>query len=179
MKELTIKISDDLYNYLTFLERARFIKSKEEALVTALEFYKKLAMHDWLPFIYRMGGSRVVLMDTIMLSDLFHELSNREIFNAAKMSALKRKITNPFLKGANLLNPDNWLVALRELEMMGWGKFSKFQQEIKVEFCPLPTPYLQGYFEGMFGFSFERHPSKIPNLNIFIAKRKKKIGGEF
>ena len=173
MKEVTITISDDLYNYLTFLERSRFIKSKEEALSTALEFYKKLAMHDWLPYIYRMGGGRVLIMDTRMLSDLFHGLSNREIFNAAKMSALKRKITNPFLQDMDFMKRKNWSVALRELEIMGWGKFSRVQNEIKVEFCPLPIPYLQGYFEGMFGFSFERHPSKIPNINILIAKRKK------
>ncbi|NIQ04653.1 MAG: hypothetical protein GWO20_02655, partial [Candidatus Korarchaeota archaeon] len=93
MKEVTIKISDDLYNYLTFLEKSHFIKSKEEAISTSLEFYKRLSMHDWLPYIYRMGGGRVIILDTTMLSALFHELSNQEIFNAAKACTLKRKLT--------------------------------------------------------------------------------------
>ena len=172
MKEIVIKISDDLYNYLTFLEKSHFIKSKEDTLSTALEFYKRLAMHDWLPYVYRMGGGRVLLIDTSMLTDLFHELSNREIFNAAKASGFKRKLTNPFFRDVDLKDPQNWSIVLRELEIMGWGRFSKSRDEIKVESCPLPTPYLQGYFEGTFGVSFERHPSRIPNINIFIGKKR-------
>ena len=175
MKEVVITISDSLDRYLTFLEKSRFIKSKEEALSAALEFYKRLAMHDWLPYAYRMGGGRVILMDISMLADLFHGLSNREIFNAAKASALKRKLINPFFRDVDFTDPQNWPVVLRELEIMGWGKFSKFRNEIKVEFCSLPIPYLQGYFEGMFGFQFERHPSKIPNMNIFMAKKKRSM----
>jgi len=176
LKEVVIKISDDLYNYLTFLEKSRFIKSKEEALSTAMEFYKRLAVHDWLPYVYRMGGGRVLLMEISMLADLFHGLSNREIFNAAKASALKRKLTNPFFRDVDFTDPQNWPVVLRDLEIMGWGKFSKFRSEIKVEFCPLPIPYLQGYLEGMFGVPFERHPSKIPNTNVFIAKKERGMG---
>jgi len=176
LKEVVIKISDDLHNYLTFLEKSRFIKSKEEALSNALEFYKRLGMHDWLPYIYRMGGGRVLIMDTSMLADLFHGLSNREIFDAAKASAFRRKLTNPFFRGVDFTNTQNWPVVLRELEIMGWGKFSKLRNEVKVEFCSLPVPYLQGYFEGMFGFQFERYPSKIPNINIFIAKKGKAYG---
>lgn len=172
MKEVTIRISDDLDNYLTFLEKSRFIDSKEKALSSALEFYKRLSMHDWLPYIYRMGGGRVLVMDIAMLSALFHAMPNREIFNAAKACTLKRKLTNPFFKGVDFSKPKNWPIVLRELEIMGWGSFSKVEREIKVESCPLPEPYLRGYFEGMFGFSFEKHPSKIPDMNVFIAKKK-------
>ncbi len=172
MKEVTIKISDDLYNYLTFLEKSRFIKSKEEALSTALEFYKQLSMHDWLPYVYRMGGGRVLVLDTTMLSALFHELSNQQIFNSAKACTLKRKLTNPFFKGVDFSKSENWPVVLRELEIMGWGAFSRVKREIKVGSCPIPAPYLRGYFEGMFGFSFKRHPSRIPDMNVFIAKEK-------
>ena len=175
MKEIVLTISDDLYNYLTFLEKSRFIKSKEEALITALEFYRRLAMHDWLPYAYRMGGGRVILMDTTMVSDLFHGLSNQKIFNAAKATAFKRKLTNPFFKDVDFSNPQNWSIVLRELEIMGWGKFSRIKNEIKVESCPLPTPYLKGYFEGMFGFKFEKHPSKIQGVNVFIATEKESI----
>jgi len=176
LKEVVITISDSLYRYLTFLEKSRFVKSKEEALGTALEFYKRLAMHDWLPYTYRMGGGRVLFMDTWMLADLFHGLSNREIFNAAKASAFKRKLTNPFFRDVDFTDPQNWPVVLRELEIMGWGKFSRVRNEIKVEFCLIPIPYLQGYFEGMFGVPFERHPSTIPDMNIFLAKKKKRKG---
>jgi len=178
LREMTITISDNLYKYLTFLEKTRFIKNKGEALNTALEFYKKLAMHDWLPHVYRMGGGRVLLIDAAMLSELFHGLSNTEIFNTGKASAFKRKLTNPFFRDIDFSDPENWSIVLSELEVMGWGKFSKFRNEIKAESCPLPIPYLEGYFEGMFGISFERHPSKFPNINIFVAKTKSKKKGK-
>lgn len=171
MKEVTIKIPDDLYNYLTFLEKSRFIRSKEEVLSPALEFYKMLSMHDWLPYTYRMGGGRVLLLDVTMLTDLFHVLTSREIYNAANTTAFKRKITNPFFRGVDFSHPRNWPLVLRELEIMGWGKLKGFQNEVRTEFCPIPTPYLQGYFKGMFGVEFERHPSKIPNVTVLIAKK--------
>ncbi len=175
MKEIVLTIPDNLYNYLTFLEKSKFIKSKEEALTTALEFYRRLAMHDWLPYTYRMGGGRVILMDTTMISDLFHGLSNQKILNAAKATAFKRKLTNPFFKDVDFSDPQNWSIVLRELEIMGWGRFSRVKNEIKIESCPLPTPYLRGYFEGMFGFKFEKHPSKIKGVNVFIATKKESM----
>jgi len=180
LKEVVLTISDSLYKYLTFLEKSLFIKSKEEALSTALEFYKRLAMHDWLPNAYRMGGGRVLIMDSSMLADLFHGLSNREIFNAGKASAIKRKLTNLFFRDLDFTDSASWSVVMRELEIMGWGKFSNVKNEVKVEGCPLPAPYLQGYFEGMFVYEFERHPSNIPNVSVFIAKKKKsELLGEF
>lgn len=173
MKEVTFAIPDDLYRYLSFLEKARFIKNKEEALSTALEFYRTLAMHDWFPFIYRMGGGRVILMDSTMILDFFHLLTNPEILNAARTSALKRKVTNPFFKDVDFSQPEKWPLVLREMEIMGWGKFTQFKNQIQVELCILPAIYLQGYFEGMFGQQFSFHPSKTPNVTVFVGKKKR------
>ena len=114
LKEVTFTIPDDLYRYLNFLEKSRFVKDKEETLSTALAFYKRLAMHDWLPHTYRMGGGRVMLMDTTMILDFFHLLTNQEILNAAQTSALKRKVTNPFFKDIDFSNPENWSIVLRD-----------------------------------------------------------------
>ncbi len=173
MKEVTFTISDDLYRYLTFLEKSLFVKSKEEALITALEFYKRLAIHDWLPTTYRMGGGRVMIMDTTMILDFFHLLTNQEILNAARTSALKRKVTNPFFKDIEFSNPENWSIVLREMEIMGWGKFTRLRNKILVESSVLPAFYLIGYFEGMFGREFIHQPSKMPNTMFFVGKEKK------
>lgn len=175
MKEVTFKISDDLHRYLNFLGKSRFIKSKEEALSTALEFYKILAMHDWLPFTYRMGGGRVMLMDTTMILDFFHMLTNREILDVARTSALKRKVTNPFFKSVDFSRPENWSIVLREMEIMGWGEFTLFNNKIRVESCVLPAFYLKGYFEGMFGQQFSYSPSELPNVMVFVGEKKKRV----
>ena len=171
MKEVTFKIKDNLYRYLDFLEKSRFTRSKEEALHTALEFYRILSMHDWLPFTYRMGGGRVLLMDVTMVLDFFHLLNNREIFDAAKTSALKRKVTNPFFRDVDFSNPSNWSLVLREMEIMGWGRFKHQGSNIEVESCMLPAPYLRGYFEGMFGAHFNLKYSKANDVVIYSKQR--------
>jgi hypothetical protein len=121
-----------------------------------------------------MGGGRVMLMDTTMILDFFHLLTNQEILNAARTSALKRKVTNPFFRDVDFSRPENWSIVLREMEIMGWGKFSRFRKKIKVESCILPAHYLQGYFEGMFGQQFSYHPSKTPNVIVFVGNKKRK-----
>jgi len=55
LPEFTIDLDNDTFNYLEFLERMRFIKSKDEAVKKALLLFKKLSMHDWLPDIYRIA----------------------------------------------------------------------------------------------------------------------------
>ena len=147
------------------------IENKEQALSTALEFYKGLAMHDWLPYIYRLGGGRVLVMDTGAIKDIFHNLTNSEIFDASKMTALKRKIINPLFKGVDLSNPEHWQLVLNELENMGWGKFTRIDNEIMVEFCEIPTPYLLGYFEVMFKTKFTIHPVKMPDITLLIGEK--------
>jgi hypothetical protein len=180
LKKITVNVSDDLYKYISFLEKTHFVRSKEEAFGTALEFYRRLSLHDWLPYTYRMGGERVLIMNSTGLTDLFHGLTNREIYNAARATAFKRKIVNPFFKDVDFSRPKNWSLVLKELEIMGWGKFKRFRNEIRIEFCMVPIPYLLGYFETMFGFDFELHPSKIPNVAVLIAGKKKGMDlGEF
>ncbi len=114
-----------------------------------------------------------MLMDTTMILDFFHLLTNQEILNAARTSALKRKVTNPFFKGVDFSDPQNWSIVLREMEITGWGKFAKSGNKIQVEACILPAHYLQGYFEGMFGQRFSFHQSETPNVVIFVGEKKK------
>lgn len=172
-REMTVAISEDLYRYLTFLERRRIIKSKEDAMRTALEFYKMFAVHDWLPSLYRMGGSRVVVLDVGSLRDLFHALTDREIYTAARMAALKRKMLNPLLRGVDLTKHENWDLILKEMDMMGWGKISRLNREIRIENSALPVPYLLGYLETMFGTKFKEHRTRIPELTILLGEVEK------
>jgi len=171
LKRFTIDIDDDTYNYLEFLERTRFIKSKEEAVKKALTLFKKLSMHDWLPDIYKIGSNRIVLMDRGMLLDLFELLTEFETYRAGSLSALKRKVLKPEFRDIDLTKPDNWMIVLKELENFGWGTFSKVGNEIKVEHCAVPTQYLRGYLETMFKRELEEHRTKIEGLTIFIIRK--------
>lgn len=179
LKKLTVEIPEDLYNYLDFLEKRRMIKSKAQAVKTALEFYKMLAVHDWLPNLYRMGGSRVILIETGALLDIFHALRDEEIYTVARMSAFKKKALNPLLSEADLTNPENWGIVLRELEIMGWGKFTRINREIRVESCPIPTPYLLGLLETLFKTRFKEHRTKLPDVTILIARDEKQPNSRF
>ena len=173
MKNLTINLDDDTFNYLEFLERTRFIRSKEEAVQKALTLFKKLSMHDWLPDIYRIGDSRIILMDRGMLLDLFELLTELEIYRAGSLTALKRKVLKPEFRDIDLTKPGNWMIVLKELENFGWGNFYKVGDEIKIENTAVPIQYLRGYLETMFKRELEEHRTQVEGLTIFIARKPK------
>lgn len=173
MTSFTVELDDDTYNYLEFLERMRFIRSKEEAVQKALTLFKRLSMHDWLPDIYRIGNSRIVLMDRGMLLDIFELLTELETYRGGSLTALKRKVMKPEFRDIDLTKPDNWMIVLKELENFGWGTFSKVGNEIKVEHCAVPTQYLRGYLETMFKMELEEHRTRVEGLTVFIAQRPK------
>ena len=167
MREFKAEIEEDLYNYLDFLERTLFIKNKNEAIQKALILFKKLSMHDWLPDIYRIGENRVIIMDRGMLLDLFESLSEMEIYRAGSNTALKRKVLKPEFRDINLTHRGNWPLVLNELQNLGWGKFERIEDEIKVESSAVPSAYLRGYLETMFKVNLEEHHTNIDDLIIF------------
>jgi len=173
MKSFTVEMEEDTFNYLEFLERTRFIRSKEEAVRKALVLFKKLSMHDWLPDIYRIGDSRIILMDRGMLLDIFELLTEFETHRAGQLTALKRKVLKPEFRDIDLTKRRNWPIVLKELENLGWGVFSKVEDEIKVEHCAVPTGYLRGYLETMFKVELEEHHTKVEGLIVFIAGESK------
>ena len=173
MKSLAVELDDDTYNYLEFLERMMFIRSKVEAVQQALLLFKKLSMHDWLPDIYRIGDSRIILMDRGMLLDTFELLTESEIYRAGSLTALKRKVLKPEFRDIDLTKPANWMIVLKELENFGWGKFSKVENEIKVENCAVPSQYLRGYLESMFKVELEEHRTQVESLIIFLARKRR------
>ena len=174
MQEFKVEIEDDLFNYLDFLERTRFIKNKNEALHKALLLFKKLSMHDWLPDIYRIGENRVIIMDRGMLLDLFESLTEVEIYRIGSTTALKRKVLKPEFRDINLTHKGNWPLVLNELQNLGWGTFERVEDEIKVEKTAVPSPYLRGYLETMFKVHLEEHHTNIPDLIIFRVTSQKR-----
>ncbi len=173
MKELSVDLDDDLYFYLELLERTLFIKSKEEAVNKALTLFKDLGMHDWVPNLYRIGSSRVIIMERGMLLDIFELLTEHETYRAGTLTALKRKVLKPEFRDINLTEPRNWMIVLKELENLGWGIFTKKDNEIKVENSAVPTNYLRGYLETMFKVEMIEHQTKIEGLVVLIAGEKK------
>lgn len=173
MRSLSVELDDDTYNYLEFLERTRFIKSKDDAVRKSLILFKKLSMHDWLPDIYRIGESRIILMDRGMLLDIFELLTEFETYRAGQLTALKRKVLKPEFRDIDLTKRKNWPIVLKELENLGWGVFSRVDNEIKVEHSAVPTGYLRGYLETMFKVELEEHHTKVEGLTVFIAGESK------
>jgi len=174
LKSMTVELDDDMYNYLEFLERMRFIRGKEEAVQKSLLLFRKLSMHDWLPDIYRIGDSRIILMDRGMLLDVFELLTEYETYRAGTMTALKRKVLKPEFRDIDLTKPANWMIVLKELENFGWGNFSKVENEIKIENCAVPIQYLRGYLESMFKVELEEHKTQIEGLSVLIARKSRK-----
>jgi hypothetical protein len=173
MKELSVDLDDDLYFYLELLERTLFIKSKEDAVKKSLTLFKDLGMHDWMPNLYRIGSSRVIIMERGMLLDIFELLTEHETYRAGTLTAMKRKVLKPEFRDIDLTKQANWMIVLRELENLGWGVFTKTENEIKVENSAVPTNYLRGYLETMFKVEMVEHSTKVEGLVVLIAGEKK------
>ena len=148
--EFTVRLDDDLKRYLSFLENSHLIRDREEAILAALRIFKKLNMHEWLQYVYRLGDQRILMVSHGMLNDIFTSVSEAQLYDIARMSALKRRVVDPFDPELDLGEPSNWGVILNELENLGWGKFSRNGGELMVEFLGVPIAYLTGYLETLF-----------------------------
>ena len=170
-KEITIPLDDDLDRYFKFLERIKLVKQKEDAALAALRIYKKLNMHDWLPYVYRSGNERLIILGQGMLHDIFSSLSEPGLYDIARMTALKRKVINPVDPDLDLKKPNNWDVIFNELENMGWGKFTRDGEEIMIEFLGVPIAFLKGYVETLFQVVFKIH--QMRSGEVYVLSKEK------
>lgn len=173
LKEIIIPIDDDLDRYFKFLERIKLVRQREDAALAALRIYKKLNMHDWLPYVYRSGSERLIIMGQGMLHDIFTSVSEPRLYDIARITALKRKVINPIDPDLDLKETDNWDVIFNDLENMGWGKFTRDGDEVMIEFLGVPIAFLKGYVETLFQVEFKVHQSKSGEVYV-LSKEKDK-----
>jgi len=173
LKEIVIPLDDDLDRYFKFLERIKLVRQREDAALAALRIYKKLNMHDWLPYVYRSGSERLIIMGQGMLHDIFTSVSEPKLYDIARITALKRKVINPIDPDLDLKEPDNWDVIFNDLENMGWGKFTRDGDEVMIEFLGVPIAFLKGYVETLFQVEFKIHQSKSGEVYV-LSKEKDK-----
>jgi hypothetical protein len=112
-------------------------------------------------------------MERGMLLDIFELLTEHETYRAGTLTAMKRKVLKPEFRDINLTKTANWMIVLKELQNLGWGVFTKTDNEIKVENSAVPTNYLRGYLETMFKVEMEEHQTKVEGLVVLIAGERK------
>ena len=171
--DITIPLDDDLDRYLKFLEKNKLVRNREDAALAALRIYKKLNMQDWLPYIYRTGTERVLIMGQSMLRDIFTSMSKDKLYDLARVSALKRRLINPMDPEIDFSETNNWDIILNELENLGWGKFTRDGDVIMVEFLGVSIAYLRGYLENLFGAEFKLHQTRSGDVYV-LSKEKDK-----
>lgn len=170
-KEITIPLDDDLDRYFKFLERIKLVRHREDAALAALRIYKKLNMHDWLPYVYRSGNERLIILGQGMLHDIFTSVSEPRLYDIARVTALKRKVISPIDPHLDLKEPDNWDVIFNELENMGWGKFTRDGEEVMIEFLGVPIAFLKGYVETLFQVEFKVHQTRSGEVYVLSKKK--------
>jgi hypothetical protein len=173
LKELHLLLDDGLFRYLGLLEKFKLVGSKEEAAIAAIRIFKKLNMQDWLPYVYRVGTERVLLIGQGMLYDIFSSMSEAKLYDVARISVLKRKILKPFDPELDLTQSENWDIILNELQDLGWGKFTIKGEEIMVEFLAVPIIFLRGYLEGLFQVKFSTHKTKMEDIYVLRREHNK------
>ena len=158
--KLCINLEDDIKRYLDFLVSIRHIESSEEATLAALRIFKKLSMHQWLPYIYRNSSDRLLIIGHSMFNDILSALPESQVYDIARATAINRKVLYSYDPELDLKSIDNWGIILQELEDYGWGKFSRKEQEIKVEYLGISITFLKGYLDGLFSTEFDVHREK-------------------
>jgi hypothetical protein len=175
LKRIVAEIPEDIDDYLSFLVEQKFISSKSQALNTAIEMFKVLSMHEWRPAIYKINGSRVVLIETSVLNDFMQKLSSKELKRIARLTAIRKRLMNPDFKDYDPSNPENWDLILNDLEAMGWGSFKRIGDEVRIEFCAVPLVYVIEYLEAMFDVVFEVFKAKSKDIVILKARRRRRM----
>lgn len=154
---IKIDLDENLRRYLGYLKKIKHIKDEEEAIESALEIYKKLNMHEWMPYIYRSGNERLLIISHGMFNDILSTIPESRLYDLAKSIALKRKVLRTFDPNLDLTQVDNWSIILNEMENLGWGKFTRDGSEIKIEYPGIPLVFLRGYLEALFNIEFRAH----------------------
>ncbi|MBD3206330.1 hypothetical protein GF319_08300 [Candidatus Bathyarchaeota archaeon] len=154
---IKIDLDKSLRRYLNYLKKIKNIKDEEEAIESALQIYKKLNMHEWMPYIYRSGNERLLIISHGMFNDILSTIPESRLFDLAKSIALKRKVLRTFDPNLDLTQVDNWSIILNEMENLGWGKFTRDGDEIKIEYPGIPLVFIRGYLEALFNQEFCAH----------------------
>jgi hypothetical protein len=175
LKRIVAEIPEDINNYLSFLVEQKFISSKSQALNTAIKMFKALSMHEWRPAIYKINGSRIVLIEASILNDFMQKLSSKELKRIARLTAIRKRLMNPDFKDYDPSNPESWDLILNELEAMGWGSFKHIDDEIRIEFCAVPLVYIIEYLEVMFDVVFEVFKTKSKDIAILKVRRRRRM----
>jgi hypothetical protein len=168
---IEIRLDNDLYNYITFLEKIRRINRKEDAILAALRIFKKLNMQDWFPNIYRVGQERVVIVSQGMLNDLLSTMSDSKLKKVAKVIAINRVTLDTYDHRLDLEDETNWGVILKELENFGWGKFSRRRGNIVIRQLALPITFVKIYLETLFKTKFLIEPSRDKQIIVLKHTR--------
>jgi hypothetical protein len=163
---LRVDLSDSLKRYLGYLKKIKYIRDEEEAVESALEIYKKLNMHEWMPYIYRSGNERLLIISHGMFNDILSTIPESRLYDLAKSIALKRKVLRTFDPNLDLTQVDNWGIILNEMENMGWGKFTRDGDEIKIEYPGIPHIFVKGYLEALFNVKFDAHVTMDGKLMV-------------
>jgi hypothetical protein len=167
---IEIDLDESLRRYLGYLKKIKHIKNEEEAIESALEIYKKLNMHEWMPYIYRSGNERLLIISHGMFNDILSTIPESRLHDLAKSIALKRKVLRTFDPNLDLTQLDNWNIILNEMENLGWGKFSRDFNEIKIEYPGVPLSFLRGYLEALFNIEFSAHVTTDGKIMVLRPK---------
>lgn len=164
--DLTIKLDPTLRRYLDYLVRIRHIENSEEAALAALRIFKKLSMHQWLPYIYRNNTGRLLIIGQGVFNDILSAVPESKMYDVAKLAGMNRKVLYSYDPELDFDRVDNWGIILQEMEDYGWGKFTQEQNEILIEYLGVPLQFLHGFLEGIFGTEFNIKHGKWGELVV-------------
>jgi len=167
----TVDIPKDVMDYLDGLIAKGIKRSRKEAILEALNFYRTFGMESWSPPRYQFGSVRLVFLDAEGLTELAKEIDGERLVEAGRRAGYILRDHLIANLGLKVVEGGSWEEVFEFLRNMGWGFFRRSEDKILAANLNVPAPLVQGYLEALLGVRLKALPTRAQDVAIFEIEK--------
>lgn len=172
----TVDIPKDVMDYLDGLIARGVKRSRKEAILEALSFYRTFGMEGWSPPRYQLGSARLVFLNAEGLAELAKEIDGERLVEAGRRAGYILRDHLIANLGLKIVQGGSWEEVFEFLKNMGWGVFRMAEDKILASNLGIPAPLVQGYLEALLGVKLRPLPTRAQDVAIFEIEKGEKGG---
>ena len=172
----TVDIPKDIMDYLDGLIAKGVKRSRKEAILEALSFYRTFGMEGWSPPRYQLGSARLVFLNAEGLVELAKEIDGERLVEAGRRAGYILRDHLIANLGLKMVQGGSWEEVFEFLKNMGWGVFRMAEDKILAANLGVPAPLVQGYLEALLDVKLKPLPTRAQDIAIFEIEKGEKGG---
>jgi hypothetical protein len=163
-------------DYLDGLIARGVKRSRKEAILEALSFYRTFGMESWSPPRYQLGSARLVFLNAEGLVELAKEIDGERLVEAGRRAGYILRDHLIANLGLKMVQGGSWEEVFEFLKNMGWGVFRMAEDKILAANLGVPAPLVQGYLEALLDVKLKPLPTRAQDIAIFEIEKGEKGG---